>query len=314
MKNIIVVKTADRFMPLFFKMVKEYFNNSRIYILHTTRTSFEIEEFDTKEIIIKGSFKLIAEAFSKLNVDFICLDNYKSFSNIRIINRVSSFKKIIFNIGLYLTHDKISYSYIRFGTINNFFIGVESLILMFKHRLFLLYVLNFQSMDCYFYGDSIVLFWNKFSEINFKKDYSSVKTDNLFIYENSVKSININKSCSRILFTPSMLGAKSKKLTEEEFIYWSHLAKAMSFANDELHFSISIHPMYKNKLNLFETLNKKHNVFNEIFCGFDIENNNYDLLITDISTLYWIAPLYGLRTEMVENIFIHKKYYRFEID
>lgn len=312
MKNILIVETAERFMPMFIKLANEYFGKSTIYILSTSNNHFEIEEYNSKVVLKKGELNLISDELTKLKIDFVCIDHYISLKNIQIIDRISKFKRIIFNIGLYCAHDKISYSYIRYGTINWFFVNLESIRLKIKHKLFLLTVYKFDKIEDFFYGDATVLFWNKFSEINFTRDYPAIKTDNLFLFEKSnlilKNNCNINQF-SRIIFTPSMLGAKNKNSTETEFMFWTNLAKVMSLANPNLHFSLSIHPMYSNKLHWFEEINNKTKVFNEIFSGFNVENNNYHLLITDISTLYWIAPLYGLRSERVENLFIHKKYF-----
>jgi hypothetical protein len=309
MKNILIVETAVRFMPMFIKISNEYFVNAKIYILKTSKNYFEIIEFETNEILFNGDLDLISESLTELNVDVVCVDNYICLKNIRVIKRIDKFKRVIFNIGLYCTSDKIAYAYSRYGSINSIYICLEYLRLKIKYRLFLLYIFNFGSMNSFFYGKSTVLFWNKLSEKNFRRDFPTIKTDNVLMYENSLKKLNKDKSPLRIVFAPSMLGGKNKKNTEAEFIYWSNLAKAMTYNNAGLFLSLSIHPMYKSKLDNFELLNKKINIFNEIFCGFDIEKNNYDLLITDISTLYWIAPLYGLRSQRVDNMFIHKKYY-----
>ena len=135
-------------------------------------------------------------------------------------------------------------------------------------------------------------------------------TDNLFLFEKAKDDLNNNynlKDFSRIVFTPSVLGSQNIKKTKDEFMYWTNLAKVMSLANPNLHFSISIHPSYSDKLHLFEELNKKTKIFNEIFCGFNIEKSNCQLLITDMSTLYWIAPLYGVRSKIVDNFFLDNK-------
>lgn len=312
MKNILIVETADRFMPMFKKLANEYFTQSRVYVLHTSNNYFEIEEFNTKAIVKKGEFNLLSAQLSELKIDFVCIDHYISLKNIQIIEKIGRFKRVIFNIGLYCSHDKVSYSYIRYGTINWFFVGLESIRLKIKHRLFLLSVFKFERIEDFFYGDATVLFWNKFSENNFVRDYPTVKTDNIYLYEIAKKKLKNNSeniNFSKVIFAPSMLGAKNKKSTEAEFVFWTNLAKVMLIANPKLHFSLSIHPLYSDKLDLFGVLDKKSKVFNEIFCGFNVESNKYDLLITDISTIYWIAPLYGLRSERVDNLFIHKKYF-----
>jgi hypothetical protein len=312
MKKILIVETVDRLMPMFIKLTNEYFGSCNIFVLHISKNSFEIEEYNTKVVIKKGEFDLISDELTKLKIDFVCFDNYISLKNIQIINRIRKFKKVIFNIGLYLKHDKISYSYVRYGTINWFFVSLESFRLIIKHIFYILSIFKFDKIEAFFYGDATVVFWNKYSEINFKRDYPTVKTDNLFLFEKSNKFLKNNYSTSefsRIIFAPSILGSKNKICTEAEFIFWSNLAKVMSFSNPNLHFYLSIHPMYSGKLDWFEFFNKKTKVFDDIFFGFDLENNNYDLLITDISSLYWIAPLYGLKSERVQNSFIHKKYF-----
>ncbi|WP_310594317.1 hypothetical protein [Flavobacterium sp.] len=310
MKKILIVETVDRLMPMFIKLTNEYFGSCNIYVLHISKNSFEIEEYNSKLIISKGKLSLLSDELFKIGIEFVCLDNYISFNNLRVVKNIKNFKKIIISIGLYINPDKIAYAFIRFGSTNSFFVSLESIFFKIKYNIFLLKLLCLDSAEDFFYRDATVLFWNRFSENNFKRDYPKVKTDNIFLFEKAKEKLNnnyISKDVFRVIFTPSILGSQNTKKTIAEFTYWANLAKVISFANPEFHFAISIHPTYSNKLHLFEGLNKKLKVFDEIFCGFNVENNNYHLLITDMSTLFWIAPLYGLRSEIVENFFLDKK-------
>jgi|688.fasta_scaffold341471_2 hypothetical protein len=311
MKKILIVETVDRLMPIFLKLTNEYFGSCSIYVLRVSNDLFEICEFESKLLIKKGNLASVSNECGKIGIEFLCIDNYISFNNLRIVNNFKNINRVIFQIGLYISADVVGYAYIRFGFINVFSVCFETIFFKIKHNIWSLKLFLFKSVEYFFYEGATVVFWNQLSEDKFKRYFPIVKTANILLFENANKKFNVSitdASIHRIIFTPSLLGSKNENNTEVEFMFWENLASVLLMTNPNLHFSLSIHPLYVDKLSLFEELNMRLNVFNEIFCGFNVENNSYDLLITDLSTLYWIAPLYGLRSERVNNLFIHKKY------
>ena len=303
LSGVIIVRTVERFDDLQNKMLEELGVKSSVVIdivkgqitsscssLGITKGVYELDDF---------KLKFPKERYSVL------MDNYFSTSELNALSKFSEYQIYLINYGVYLSKDEVSMSFPRFRQYPKFGL-VYSYLKVKLRRIYqgVVYFGTLADIRSLVYSTRTVLFWNETSRSNFSRDYPFASTKNLGLYEKALDCLSSKATCEHVLLAPSALG-HNYSILQNELTYWTdiaHLLHSLGIKSVVL----SIHPMYKHNQKIFI----EKGVFDRVICGVDSsELTNFDLVLTDRSTLFWMAPLSGVRSIKLKGYMIPNVYY-----
>ena len=303
LKKVIVLNTVDRFKDLQKNILEELDVDVVVVVVLNGKKGVKIvsgEEFSQDQFdIVDFKDKFPKEHFSVL------MDNYFSSSELMCLSIFSEYEVFLINYGVYLCRDEISMSFPRFRKFSSIGMGINHVKIRIKaYYQGLRYFSKFVDVRGLVYSSRTLIFWNGTSRDNFLRDYPFALARNLGLYERAVGTLPSKCVPEHVLLAPSAIG-HSRLTLQEELMYWKDITLVLS-ALGVRSIVLSIHPMYEqNKTFILE---KK--VFDDVICGISMtELKSFDLILTDTSTLYWMAPLYGVRSKRLRGYMIPSDYY-----
>ena len=303
LKDVIVVTTVKRFTDLRGRVTDELGVRNEVIISITNG-----------QIVVTGSTDMVKESSYKL-MDFkrrfpkerfaVLMDNYFSDSELNGLSFFSEYRIFLINYGVYLCRDEVSMTFPRVRQYPKLGLLYSSVRLKIKFLYQgLKYFGKLVDVRTLVYSNRIILFWNETSESNFLRDYPYASTLNLGLYERANNCLSPKFVCEHVLLAPTALGHNHSVL-EAELIYWKDITRVLRGLGAKT-VVLSIHPMYFSNLKTFvET-----EFFDRVVCGVtSMDLQGFDLLLTDTSTLFWTAPLFGVRSKRLRGFKIPNDYY-----
>lgn len=302
-RSIFVVRPIERFYTTALRIIFSHEPASELYFVSLNSDGkIMIERNGKHGIYSVQSFK---EFLIEVSPSALYMDNYLCKENIKFLRYCKNAPLFILNYGVYFCKDEISYTFARYFKITPFLKFLTSCKLLIRdiHLSYIYGKIHFGLRDT-FYARGTVIFWNNFSKLNFEKAYPLVKT----------KLININAAPSRvkseglkILVSPSILGGRKGKAGHEELHLWKgHLERIRSsFSESIIH--LSLHPVYVGKYKE-ELIN--HGIVEKVYVGIPAELvSEYDIVFTDVSTLFWVAQSYSIKAFLLEGYKIPDEFF-----
>lgn len=303
LEEVIIVMTVDRFTDLRGRILNELGVRSEIII---SISNGQIEVTRGTEIDNEANYEILdfKRRFPKERYA-VLMDNYFSDSELQGLSIFSEYQIVLINYGVYLCKDEVSMTFPKFREFSKLGFLYTGVWVKIKYLyLALKYFGRLVDVRTLVYATRTILFWNETSESNFLRDYPSASTLNLRLYEKAIDCLSPKLACEHVLLAPTALG-HNHSLIEDELIYWKDITCVLR-ASGAKTVVLSIHPMYSSNVKTFvET-----GIFDRVVCGItSMDLKGFDLLLTDTSTLFWTAPLFGVRSERLRGHMIPNVYY-----
>lgn len=303
LNEVIVVTTVERFDDLRCLIFNELGVRTEIIII-----------IKNGRILYKGNSEEVLESDYPLK-DFklrfpkerfsVLMDNYFSDIELESLILFSEYQIFLINYGVYLCKDEISMSFPKFRQYPR--VGLYYTYLRIKMKSLyqgVKYFGKLADVRTLVYSTTTIVFWNETSESNFMRDYPFASTINLRLYEKAIDCLSPKLVCEHVLLAPTALG-HNHILTEEELTYWKDITCVLR-ASGVKTVVLSIHPMYRSSLKIF----METGIFDRVVCGItSTDLKGFDLLLTDTSTLFWTAPLFGVKSNRLHGYKIPSVYY-----